>query len=333
MALASVRPPLDFVRHLSARPIGFMLHRHSLILFTLFMFASCSRNASAPTQLTQNAFVTRDQLEFGVRRWNDGSDPKTVVIGVHGIAGVSKDFENLAEALEKSGPEIALVAFNTRGQGMDPREEKRGDIGHRERWLEDLDDFTNELRKEHPTAKIVWAGESMGALIVLHSYARSQNCDAIILSSPIATINDDVSFFKRLALSALAKIFPRFKLSLQTLSGKQDVKVTSATTHEKQVAKNPWHVQHFTLRLLENLAEMIEEMDRAGQSLNVPTLVLSAGRDVFIESKDTEAFARNLPAEARVTYRNYPESYPLLFYDEGREQVIADTLDWLQKLP
>jgi len=267
-----------------------------------------------------------------MRQWNTEKNPRVVVIGVHGIAGVSRDFRNLALALEERGPEIALVAYDVRGQGMDPRLKRRGDILHPKKWYKDLTTFTELVRQQHPKAKIIWAGESMGGLIILntiHTLAQA-NCDGVILSSPIVSLSDEMPPTKRFLLKTLATFFPRLKLSLESLSGKDDVKVSSETTHQNQAQKNPWHVERFTLRLLNTLGNLIQNMEAASQKLTVPVLILSAGKDVFISAEETQQFVDQLPKDIEVTHRHYMDSYHLLFYDENRKKVIQDTINWLE---
>ena len=57
-----------------------------------------------------------------------------------------------------------------RGQGSDPIRERRGDIGDPQDWYRDLFAFTQLVQEQHPNAKVVWFGESMGALIAAHAW-------------------------------------------------------------------------------------------------------------------------------------------------------------------
>lgn len=80
------------------------------------------------------------------------------------------DYENLGNYLIKEHPEVALYAYDIRGQGFDPVRERRGDIDAPDNWYRDLHTFTELVRKNHPRAKIVWQGESMGSLILSNAY-------------------------------------------------------------------------------------------------------------------------------------------------------------------
>lgn len=304
----------------------------SLALFIVMLNFSACRHVmqTAEPQLLEDSYRSYDGTEFPLHKWGKSDTPKLVVIAVHGIAGASRDFRNLATALEEVQPEIKLIAYNVRGQGLDPREDERGDINHPTEWYQDLSDFTDLVRKQHPQSKIVWAGESMGALIVTHGFsANPDKCDALILASPIVAIKEKVNPVKKLTVRVLAFIFPKLKISLETLSGQENAKVSGETIHKEQAQKNPWHLERFTIRLLHTLGRMIEQIDTISQDITVPILVLSAGKDVFIEADDVAHFVAGLPDSAEVTHRHYNDSYHLLFYDQGRERVIRDTIDWL----
>ena len=77
----------------------------------------------------------------------------------------------------------------------------------------------------------------MGSLIVTHSYAyaedRSGLCDAMILSSPIVDIKGDFPKWKEYLAHGAAAIMPKARLSLETLAGESEVKVTKDTTHSE----------------------------------------------------------------------------------------------------
>lgn len=123
---------------------------------------------------------------FQYRKWvRDGVEPDTVVVALHGFSGASIDYENLAKHLLKEQPRSAVFAYEVRGQGRDPKKDRRGDIDDPENWSVDLLTFTSLVEKEYPDARIVWFGESMGGLILSHTYRQQVEeglqppCDAI----------------------------------------------------------------------------------------------------------------------------------------------------------
>jgi len=290
----------------------------------------------ANIRLDEKNLHSFDGDQFPYRTWMPKEEPEIVVIGVHGISGAAADFNPLGEYLLENLPKTAIYAAETRGQGNDPIKERRGHIRDREEWFHDLISLTHVVRKKHPGARIVWCGESMGSLIVLHTYAHALGhpalCDAMILASPIVNIRSDFPEWKETLAHTLADLFPTARVSLETLSGQEDVRVTKDTVHNEQAATNPYHIERHTLHLLSTLGKMIRTAGKASQKLNVPILILHGGKDVFSDPADVEAFFNNLPEAAPHTRKYYPECFHLLFHDHQSELVVSDISTWLKQL-
>ncbi|BCX48496.1 alpha/beta hydrolase [Haloferula helveola] len=276
---------------------------------------------------------------FQYRKWvREGVDPDTVVVALHGFSGASIDYENLATHLLKEQPSSAVYAYEVRGQGRDPKKERRGDIDDPENWSVDLLTFTSLVEKKHPNAKIVWFGESMGGLILSHTYREQIEqglkppCDAIGISSPVVAIRDDFPAWKKELVRGLSKVAPKKRISLETLAGGQEVQMTEDSFHSEQSETNSWHVERHTLRLLVTLGDMIEEMPECAESFAVPTLVLHGGKDFFTEADDVKTFVGHIPETTYSTRKFYPEGHHLLMYDTGKEKVISDIAGWLGEL-
>ena len=127
-------------------------------------------------------------------------------------------------------------------------------------------------------------------------------------------------------------LLPRRNISLDRLSGEDEVRVIRDVVHQDQVQTNSYHVSAFTLRLLYTLGTMIESLPAQATQVKLPVLLLHGGHDIFSHPDDVEAFSKCFPPGARVKRHFYPESYHLLFYDHNREQVLADITSWIGSL-
>ncbi len=295
----------------------------------------------APPRLAEKHYVSYDNDEFGYRKWlpAHGKEPTIVVIGVHGISGHAGDYQNLATHLQRHHSRMALYAAETRGQGMDAKTFRRGDITNRKSWTRDLYTFTRLVRHRHPGAKIVWFGESMGSLIVTHAYSHTpageKKPDAVIISSPIVDVDAKLPRWKIFSGRVAAFILPKLRVSLETLSGGQRPLVTADDIHEQQAAKNPWYIRRYTLRLLLTLGDMARTMDDAAARIRCPVLVLHGGKDIFTEEESVNDFFKHFPATSQSmakTKKFYPGSFHLLMYDHDRETIFNDISTWLQRL-
>lgn len=274
---------------------------------------------------------------FGYRKWiSEKSEPDVVIIGIHGFCGASLDYSNLGEHLLEHQPRTAVYAYELRGQGSDPIHARRGDIGSSDEWYRDLYAFTQLVRERHPEAKVVWFGESMGALIAAHAWREAPDgtppCDGLVLASPIVRFRDDIPAWTPGLIQIAATTLPLARVSLDTLAGGQDVQMTQQSHHAEQAKKNPYHVEQYTLRLIGTLARLIDGMNDCAATIRSPVLVLHADRDFFNSDSDVRGFVARIPEGTPVTYRNYPNAYHLLMYDAKKEQVFRDVERWLKRL-
>jgi alpha-beta hydrolase superfamily lysophospholipase len=311
--------------------------RLGALLLAPLLLSQCATNYSLVANRPEEA--VRNET-FGYRKWlRPDTKPETVVIGVHGFCGAAIDYENLGKRLLKEQPEIAVYAYEIRGQGKDPLKARRGDIDDPNLWFNDLARFSAMIRAKHPKARMVWFGESMGALIVSHAYQNAiaagqpPPCDAIILSSPVVKFRDDFPKWKKDLVHGVAEVAPTARVSLETIAGGQEVRMTHDTLHSDQAETNAWHIDKHTLRLLVALSDLIDGMPQCASTFGVPTLVLHGGKDFFSRPDDVKAFYGNIPKDANRSRRYYPDSYHLLMYDDRKEKVITDVEKWLVKLP
>lgn len=329
-------------KQISRRCVG---SRLLWLMVTVILMSSCSTpfdvKAANQVKMLQPHLAEKDYTSFdgdplGYQKWVSAKvTPKTVIIGVHGISGYSGDYQNLGEFLLKSHPHMAFYAPETRGQGMDREVQRRGDIRRAKDWYRDLYTFTGLVRKVHPKAKIVWFGESMGSLIVLHAYQENlpavKKPDAVVLSSPIVGVNEKLPPWKYSASRAAAVLFPKLRVSLETLSDGQRPVVTEDDIHEQQAAKNPWYISQYTLRLLLTLSRMSENVNEAAATIQCPVLVLHGGKDIFTSEARVKDFYAAFPETTDKTRKFYPESYHLLMYDHDRENIFEDISKWLHR--
>lgn len=297
------------------------------------MLQGCASNGLLDTSSAKSGEASET---FGYRAWKrDHFDQDIVIIGIHGFCGASVDYENLGNYLVKRQPKTAVYAYEVRGQGSDPIYHRRGDIGNPEQWFTDLEAFTRLVRKRHPRAKIIWYGESMGALIATHALCWAPPgkppCDALVLSSPIVRFKDDLEPWKIALVQVAAATLPLARVPLDTLSGGQDVQMTQESSHGEQSKTNSYHVENHTLRLLGTLAKLIDGMNGCAAKLEIPVLVLHGEEDYFNNDSDMRGFLARIPPKIPKTYRNYRGAYHLLMYDEKREKVFRDVAVWLNR--
>ena len=308
-----------------------------LLLITLGGILQCAGTSSVPRP-------ARLSLDSGTSRWaaRDGKvlpftkwpgDPKQakgVVICIHGLSGAASDFWPIGDTLPKQG--YALYGLQLRGQGNDPDIKKRGDIRSRQQWLQDLEDFTGLVKRRHRGVPVYWYGESLGALIAIHTAANVRPTAApqgIILSSPVVELRENLQLglVKNFLLRAMLNFLPGQKVSLEALCN-SEVQVTSQTTHRHQMQHTAHYVPAFSLRLFGEIEQLIQRASQAAAKLEIPVLVLYTPHDPLVSQQGVERFYQ-LIASAHKTKAFFPESYHLILHDKERERAVKTVADWL----
>ena len=306
--------------------------------FAACMVALVSGGCGPQYTLVNHTKVTSAKTDsFGYRKWiSETTEPDVVIIGIHGFCGAAIDYANLGNHLLQYQPKTGLYAYEIRGQGSDPIRERRGDIGDPKDWYRDLFAFTQLVQEQHPDAKIVWFGESMGALIasqaLRESPASEPPCDGLILSSPIVRFRDDIPAWTPGLVQVAATTLPLARVSLETLSGGQDVQMTQTSHHTEQSKKNSYSMDEYTLRLIGTLAGHIDQMNQSAAQFRSPVLVLHGGKDYFNNDSDLRGFVARIPDGVSKTYYNYPKAYHLLMYDSERDVIFKDIEKWVTQL-
>lgn len=311
-----------------------------ILVSTCFTRLNATPKVKGLPRLADKHYVSYDNDQFGYRKWLPTTapkkDPAVILIGVHGISGHSGDYDNFGKHLLKHHSDVALYAAETRGQGMDANQFRRGDIRQAKEWYKDLYTFTRLVRQAHPKSKIVWFGESMGSLIVMHAYSNTPpkelKPDAMVISSPIVEVESKVPPWKMVAVRLSSLLLPKLRVSLETLSGGQKAVVTEDDIHEEQAAKNPWYIRRYTLRLLLTLGDMAANMDAMASRVHCPVLVVHGGKDIFTEEKNVNDFYKHFPDTIKKEKKYYPGSYHLLMYDHDRDTIFKDVSKWLNQL-
>jgi alpha-beta hydrolase superfamily lysophospholipase len=303
-------------------------------LLLVFFFAAC---APETTLISHSQAVSAKSDSFGYRKWiTEKVEQDVVIIGIHGFCGASIDYANLGNHLLQYQPKTGLYAYEVRGQGSDPIHERRGDIGDPEDWYRDLFAFTQLVQERHPQAKIVWFGESMGALIACHAWREAPvnhpPCAGLILSSPIVRFRDDIPAWTPGLVQIAATTLPLARISLEALAGGQDVQMTQTSHHGTQAQKNSYNIEKHTLRLIATLGRHIESMNECATQFRSPILVLHGGKDYFNNDSDVRGFVARIPKGVAKTYHDYPAAYHLLMYDAQKEAIFRDIEHWVDQL-
>ena len=110
---------------------------------------------------TEGRFTGRKGLSLYYQCWFPATDPRAILLVVHGWAEHSGRYTNLINFFLPKG--YAIWALDHRGHGKS--EGLRGYVERFSDYLDDLKTFFDVVRSEHGDTKIFLVGHSMGAII------------------------------------------------------------------------------------------------------------------------------------------------------------------------
>ncbi|MEY4299820.1 MAG: hypothetical protein RIR25_1056 [Verrucomicrobiota bacterium] len=267
-----------------------------------------------------------DGTPFPALSWEPDGDPQANVLCIHGLGGAAADFGPLARHLAKNG--CAVRAVNLRGQGNDPDPSRRGHFLDPKGWRDDLEEFADAFPHEAPLFVV---GESMGSLAAIDSIAHGAlRPKRLVLAAPVTQLRAPVLSWLIMLVRGGARLLPRARFGpMRFVHGKTAIpRLTSDDEYMEYLQHIPHRVGGFTLEFLANFHELMVATRENAARVQVPTLVLSAGRDVFIRPDQSRAFFEELGADQK-EYLFYPESHHLLWHDVDRADVLRRITGWI----
>lgn len=272
-------------------------------------------------QTTQFTWKTIDGLTLFAREWQPESEPKALVILIHGLGEHIGRYEHVAQAFTDAG--FILRGFDLRGHGQS--EGPRGHADSYDQIAFDIDQFIHEAGSAHPAMPVFLYGHSLGGALVLYYGETHQGfLKGIIATSPGLAPTNPLPAVKMTA----AKIFSRIAPGL-TMNNDLDV---TGLSHDPEVAKkyssDPLVHPLISARLgmeLINKGKFI--VDHASQ-IAVPLLLLQGSEDRLVNPPMTDVFAKHVQADL-LTYQVIPGGYHELHNEPDKQKVIQIMVDWL----
>ncbi|RNC84150.1 MAG: alpha/beta fold hydrolase [Winogradskyella sp.] len=111
-------------------------------------------------------YTTRDNLEIFYYHWKSpNKQPKGIVQISHGMGEHAGRYKNIAEILQKQGYEVYANDHRIHGKSVTSVEELGVYDGanYFDDAVEDMKEFADLIKKEHPNEKLILFGHSMGS--------------------------------------------------------------------------------------------------------------------------------------------------------------------------
>lgn len=285
-----------------------------------------SINSSA--QLGENIFLTEDGASLPLRHWLPKSEPRAIIIAVHGFNDYSRFFEMPGQYFSKQG--IACFAYDQRGFGLAP---KRGLWAGGETYAKDLQAMVRLVKQRYPNRPVYLLGESMGGAVVITAMSRSDMPEVagMILVAPALWARSTMPWYQTSLLWTLAHSLPWL-----TLTG-EGVHVVASDNIDmlRALGRDPLIIKATRVETVYGLTDLMDAAFNSAELLRGNTLMLYGEKDEIIPKEPTYAFLqRFLEANsAATTVAIYPHGYHMLLRDLQASTAWKDIVSWIDASP
>jgi len=251
--------------------------------------------------------------------WRPQTDPRAVIVVVHGLMDHSSRYEAFAfDALRRG---YAVYAYDQRWHGRSSGE--RVWVDAFDDYLDDLDAYLKRVEAAEPNVPRFVLGFSMGgAVVTLDTIARHPKVNGLVLCG--AALEIDAPGAKVFGVKVVATVAPRaavFELDPDQFS--RDPANVWGGRVDPLIFHDPAPA-HTAKELIEAIGRIGERME----DVTPPILVMHGGADTVTPPHGS----RELVRRARSTDKTL-SIYDGLFHDllrePERDRVSADVLDWV----
>lgn len=290
--------------------------------------ARAATSAEVTPRLDEHFFVAADGVALPLTAWLPaGSEPKAVILALHGFNDYSNAFAIPAKLWAKSG--IATYAYDQRGFGAAP---------DRTRWpgraplAADAATAARLLRRRYPGIPLYLLGESMGGAVAIiaetgESGTPKPDVDGIILGAPAVWGYETMNLPERIGLWAMVRLFPT-----ATFTGQQ-LRIVACDNNAvlEAMARDPLIIKATRVDAVYGLVNLMSAALDAAPKLTTPLLLQYGAHDEIIPRDPVQLFVGGLPAAPDTARRlaYYPHGYHMLYRDLDGATVARDVASWV----
>jgi alpha-beta hydrolase superfamily lysophospholipase len=278
------------------------------------------RPEAVVASLARGETITSAQgVKVFVRSWTPERPPRAVLVVAHGFNAHGGHFAWAAEQFLSAG--LTVVAFDFRGRGRSDGERF---------YVEEIDEYVSDLtstmalvRSRYPRLPMFLLGHSAGGVVAATYLLENQAgiagfiCESIAFQVPAPA-------FALAAVKGLSRLVPRLRvLTLRNEAFSRDPRAVEAlntdplTAHERQPAIT-----------VATLVRANEQLRGQFTRITLPLLIMHGTADRVADVRGSQALYDTAGATDK-TLRLYEGHYHDLLNDVGKEQVVADTQQWI----
>lgn len=322
-----------------------LIFKHLACAGAMVLMVGCSipspreQTPTAADKITPAVQIVASPIHFALpggdqlaaRVWAT-TQPRHIVLGVHGFNDYSKAFDPLAQHLVNELG-ATVYAYDQRGFGANP---EPGVWRGADTLLADLRLIAFQLKQRHPGLPLTVVGESMGGALVWVAAAESPGlvADQLILKAPAVWGEHSMPWYQRFSLRFMNAVAPDMVF---TGRGVQSLGITPTNDPEvsRDLGRDPLFIK---ATRVSSLAGVTSLMDRAQNLNTLPpqrSLVLYGLRDRIIPPSSVCDWLSQLmtarPSASAPDFVVYPGGWHLLTRQLQTREVMHDLHDWVQQ--
>jgi len=275
-------------------------------------------------QHTTSSFKTSDGLKIHTESWLPDGEPKAVVLIVHGYAEHIGRYAHVAERLVERG--YAVYGLDHRGHGSSEGLRAHFDSFHQP--VNDLKQYYDQIKAQHPARKTFLWAHSMGSLIGLTFALRYQDELAGMVVTGTAVDGDATQPAAMIAIGkVLSKIVPKLALipALPASALSHDPAVVAAYDSDPLNYRGAFRIGIGSLLIAAG-----QNLRARARELRIPVIFMHGSDDPVVPKSGSEYMYMSASSSDK-TLQIYPGLLHEVHNELEKDTVLTDALNWLDQ--
>ncbi len=276
-------------------------------------------------EAVERTMVSWDGSELFYRAWRpEGWTTKQALLLFHRGHEHSGRWQETVDSLGLE--QVAIFAWDARGHGRSPGE--RGAARELGDVIKDVDSFVRHIAQEYdvPLENMILLAHSLAAVTVgawVHDYGPPIR--ALIL----ATAAFEVKLYVPLAVPAL-RLQQKFLGAGKVKSYVRAKMLTHDPAEAARYDSDPLIFRQIAINVLLDLHDTAQRLLADAGAIQVPTLMLAAGRDWVVSLAAQRKFFNRLSSPLKRMHV-FPAMYHAIFHEQERAQVIERVREFVRE--
>ncbi|MEL6590015.1 MAG: lysophospholipase [Bacteroidota bacterium] len=268
-------------------------------------------------------FALSDGSSLFGQSWTPSTEPKAVVLLVHGLGEHSDRYPHVAQQMTDAG--FKLMSYDLRYHGRSPG--KRAYIERFDRLVADLEEIAQQVHLAHQDIPLFLYCQSLGGAVVSLFLIRNSTfpVKGAVLSSPALQVGADISPFLVKLAKWINMLAPKLKvqaLNVDNLSRNREVVEQYINDPLVYSGKNYARTGYESIRAIDEIQARMEEFQ-------TPVLILHGTEDGLTNPEGSKQLYARAGVEDK-QLRLFEGWYHELHNEPDGASVIQEIISWIE---